>query len=306
MRCTPRDMMASQPVRSPEMSTYRPPKQRLHKEFLYLNHDTVLNSLSALEAGKVDEIIQKVVEAREGGVEGSVGAGPVRGGAGKKKKASIEEELVKTRTWFSAFDAWHAHLTGAQALGTFDVWDIDVRNALSVGDTLEFTAELVLSPVHKVLRTFLSYADNAAKPGHVFSQKGAELAETKQMARIMVDWMGGRDKPTHLPMYMRPGGVLEPRIVAGLQDAYLIGGHENIEGTFTVVGQVTALLSGDQVESTIRIIRDVPPTQAEVDVISEAMTNFIEPALEFGVEIDASDINIPAPAVMLRPIAIYQ
>jgi hypothetical protein len=99
---------------------------------------------------------------------------------------------------------------------------------------------------------------------------------------------------------------LEPRIVAGLQDAYLIGGHENIEGTFTVVGQVTALLSGDQVESTIRIIRDVPPTQAEVDVISEAMTNFIEPALEFGVEIDASDINIPAPAVMLRPIAIYQ
>jgi hypothetical protein len=288
------------------MSTYRPPKKRLHKEFLYLNHDTVLNSLSALEAGKVDEIIQKVVDAREGGIEGSLAAGPVRGGGGKKKKASIEEELVKTRTWFSAFDAWHSYLRDAEALGTFDSWNIDVRNALTVGDTLEFQADVLLSPVHKVLRTFLSFAESAAKPGHLFSQKGAELTETKQMARTMTDWMGGRDKPTHLPTYMRPGGVSEPRIVAALQDAYLIGAHENIEGTFTIVGQVAALLSGDQVESTIRIIRRVPPTQAEADVISEAMTNFIEPARELGVEIDASDINIPAPAVILRPIAIYQ
>jgi hypothetical protein len=123
---------------------------------------------------------------------------------------------------------------------------------------------------------------------------------------MMVDWMGGRDKPTHLPMYLRPGGVAEPRIVAGLQDAYLLGGHENIEGTFTIVGQVAALLTGDQVESTIRMIRDVPPTPLEMEVINEAITNFIEPAGEIGVEIDASDINIPAPAMILRPIAIYQ
>lgn len=98
---------------------------------------------------------------------------------------------------------------------------------------------------------------------------------------MMAGWMGERDKPTHLPMYLQPGGVAEPRIVAGLQDAYLVGGHESI-------------------------IRDVPPTQAEVDVISEALTNFIEPARELGVEIDEDDITIRAPAVMLRPIAVYQ
>jgi hypothetical protein len=288
------------------MAGYRPPKKRLHREFLYLNHDTVLNSLSALEAGKVDEIIQKVVEAKEGGLEATVGTGPVRGGGGKKKKASIEEELVKTRTWFSAFDAWYAYLTDAESIGTFDKWDQDVRDALSVGDTLEFSAQLRLSPVHKVFRTFLSFAANAAKPEHVFAQKGMELTETKRTARMMVEWMGGSDRPTHLPMYLQPGGVVEPRIVAGLQDSYLVGGHESIEGTFTVIGQVSALLSADEAESPIRVIRDVPPTQAEVDVISEALTNFIEPARELGVEIDEDDITIRAPAVMLRPIAVYQ
>jgi hypothetical protein len=285
---------------------YKPPKKRLHRDFLYLNHDTVINSLSALEAGKVDEIIQKVNEAREGGIDASIGVGPVKAGGSKKRTARIEEELVKTRTWFSAFHAWHGYLTEEEAIGSFDAWDDQVRNALSIGDTLEFSAELVLSPVHKLFRTFIAFAESAAQPGSVFSQKGPQLAETKQTARMMIDWMGGREKPTHLPMYLKPGGVAEPRILASLQDAYLIGSRDNVEGTFTVVGQVATLLSGDQVESTIRAIRDVPPTQAEVDTINEAMTHFIEPARELGVEIDPSDINIPAPAVVLRPIAIFQ
>lgn len=287
------------------MAGYRAPKQRLHREFLYLNHDTVLNSLSALEAGKVDEILQKVSEAKEGGVEASLGVGPVRGRGGKKKAANIEEELVKTRTWFSAFDSWYQHLSTGGAIGTFDEWDVDVRDALTVGDTLEFQADVVLSPVHKVLRTFVSFAETAARPGNVFSQKGAELAETKKTAAMMVSWMGGRDKPTHLPVYLLPGGVSDPRIIAGLQDAYIIGGHENLEGTFTVITQVSGLLAGDEVQSVIRVIRDVPPTQLEVETINEALTHLIEAADELGVAFDASDISIPAPAVVMRPIAIY-
>jgi hypothetical protein len=287
------------------MSTYKPPKRRLHRDFLYLDHDSVINSLSAIEAGKVDEIIQKVNEAREGGFDAKLTAGPVKGGGGKKRAAKIEEELVKTRTWFSAFDAWHRHLIEEEALGMFETWGPDVRAELAVGDTLEFNADLVLSPVHKLFRTFLSFAESAGKPGSVFHQTGAELAETKAIARSMTEWMGGRDKPTHLPTYLRPGGVREPRIVARLKDEYMIGNREDVEGTYRVVGQVAALLAGDQVQSAIRIIRDVPPTPGEVKVIDEAMIHFVEPGRELGVEIDPTDINIPAPAVILRPIAIF-
>ena len=73
------------------MTGYKRPKAQLHKEFLYLNYDTVINSLSAFEAGKVDEIIEKVSEAREGGVGASVGYGPVKGSASKKKNSNVEE-----------------------------------------------------------------------------------------------------------------------------------------------------------------------------------------------------------------------
>lgn len=78
----------------PDMPGYRKPKVRLHREFVYLNHDTVLNSLSAVEAGMVDEIIEKTSEARDGGLEASVAAGPVRGGGSKKKTSTIR------KSWF--------------------------------------------------------------------------------------------------------------------------------------------------------------------------------------------------------------
>lgn len=288
------------------MATYRPPKTRLHREFLYLNHETILNSLSALEAGAVDEIIQKVIESREGGFEGTVGAGPAKASGGKKKAASIEEQLVKTRTWFSAFESWHRYLKSADALGTFDGWDLDVRNALQVGDTIMFPATLALSPVHLAFRTFLAFADSAGRPGSILSQKGAALAETKQVARQLTDLLGGRNERPHLPMYLRPAGIQEPRIVASLQEPFLIGSTEEIEGVYTVVGQVSALLRGSETISTIRLIRNVPPTQMEVDAIDQALTNLIEPASAMGVEVGADDINIPAPAVVLQPIAIYR
>ncbi len=288
------------------MATYRAPKTRLHREFLYLNHDTVLNSLSALEAGAVDEIIQKVNEAREGGFEGTVGAGPVKAGGGKKKAASIEEELVKTRTWFSAFESWHRYLEEADAIGTFDGWDLAVRNALQVGDTIRFPGTLELHPVHKVFRSFLSFAESASRPGNVFSQKGPELQETKKIARQMSEWMGGRNEKPHLPMYVQPAGVCEPRVIAALQEQYLIGSAEEIEGVYTVVAQVSALLKEGETLSTIRVVRNVPPTQVEVDTINEALTHFIEPAKALGVDIAPDDIKIPSPAVVLQPIAIYR
>lgn len=214
----------------------------------------------------------------------------------------MEEELVKTRTWFSAFDAWYRHLSGEGAFGRFAVWDDSVRDALAVGDTLEFEAELVLSPIHKLLRTFISFSEHAG----IFGTTGKELAETKKTASMMVGWLGGSSKKMNLPMYLQPGGVAEPRIVAALRDEYVIGDRESLEGTYTVVGQVSRLLSDADVVSTIRIVRDVPPTPLEVATINEAMAHFIEPARELGVEIDESDINIAAPAVLVRPIAIFQ
>lgn len=288
------------------MSGYNKPKKHLHREFMYLNHDTIINSLSALEAGKIDEIIQKASESKEGGLDASVGVGPVKGGGAKKKASSVQEELVKTRTWFSAFDSWYKLLVAEEAIGTFDVWNMEVRGELSVGDTIEFSADVILSPFHKIFRTFISFAAESHKQDSLFYQKGAQQQETKKMARQMTNWLGGVDRPEHVLVYVEPEGESDPRMVARLDEQYMVSPAESLEGRYTVIGQVEQLLHEGESTSVIRVLRDVPPTPLEVTTISEAMTHMFQPALGLGIEAGPDDINIPSPAVVVRPIAIFR
>lgn len=82
------------------MTVYKKPKKRAHKGFFYLNDEVVINSLSALESGKVDEIVSKTVVAREGGFSGELKGGVTGIGAslggGKKATSEVEEEMVRT------------------------------------------------------------------------------------------------------------------------------------------------------------------------------------------------------------------
>lgn len=288
------------------MGSYNRPKKQLHREFIYLDYDKVLNSLSAFEAGKVDEIIHKVSEAREGGVSAELNVKLAKGGGGKKRQSSVEDNLVKTRTWFSAFDSWYNFLKNEEAFGTFSNWDVDVRNELAVGDTVNFRAQLVISPLHKLLRTFLSFAEEAGRQGSAFQQRGSELVETKKNARLITTWMGKKDDPTHLPMYVKPMGVEHPRVVTRLEDRYIIASGDQVEGEFQVVGQINALLEGGDVWPAIRMLNDVPPTNLEIETVANAMDNFVDIGSTFGVKLNADDVNVPAPAVVINPIAVFR
>ena len=224
----------------------------------------------------------------------------------RKKASNIEEQMVRTRTIFSAFDAWYRYRKDGDAIGTFDKWNLDVRNDLATGDTIEFEARLTFTPVHRILRTYINFAEQADTPGSVFQQKGQELQETKKIARMMLVWLGGKGAPQHFPVYMAPYEQTEPKIVARLDEEYMLSPKEGIDGLYQVIAQVDEILrEGDEV-SAIRVIRDVPPTTMEVTTISEALANFVEPAQELGVVIEPEDISVPYPAVLVRPIAVYR
>ncbi len=77
------------------MAKYDKPSKRIHRGFYYLDDETVINSFSAIEAGKVDEVVARVATAREGGFGGAVGAYGAKLEGGKKSNSSVEEELVR-------------------------------------------------------------------------------------------------------------------------------------------------------------------------------------------------------------------
>ncbi|MFZ3022081.1 MAG: hypothetical protein WA090_08210, partial [Candidatus Nanopelagicaceae bacterium] len=285
------------------MSGYQKPKIGLHKEFVYLNDDTIINSLSALEAGKIDEILQKSFDTRERGFEAGVGIKGVGVKGGKKSEANVEEEWTKRRTRFSAFDAWLEFLNKADAIGHLTHWDLETRNDLGIGDTILFTADVEISPIQHNFLTYIAFAKEAAKSNSPFKQSGTELVATKNVAKMMSDWMGTKSEEISLLVYLAPNGVTDPRIVARLEDPYLVRGTQAVQGRYTIIGQVEELISANKSVPALRVFKDTPPTIAEIKVIQEGMEGFKESAEALGITISDQDINIAHPGVVIHPIA---
>ncbi|HXG40697.1 MAG TPA: hypothetical protein VNJ28_07110 [Candidatus Limnocylindrales bacterium] len=291
------------------MSNYRPPKQQLHRDFVYLDHDSVLNSLSALEAGRIDDIIQKTTEALDGSIQAGLNAGPLKGGAGRKKVSEIQQELVRKRTNFSAFEAWYSKLKSESGIGRFDVWDLDVRNQLEVGHVVEFRALVRLSPLHLLFATLSAYAGLASPTNPVFKVARSEAVSLRETAKIVDQWLGGSRGNRSLSVYIEPvpSGSNSPTIVGRVAEKYLTRELHELDGPFIVVVQIENVLDRNQELAAIRVIRDAPATPIETRSIATALASFQGEVSEtMGVPITETDITYRYPTVVCRPIAIYR
>ncbi|PQZ99345.1 hypothetical protein CQ017_06605 [Arthrobacter sp. MYb224] len=291
------------------MAIYQSPKNRLHRDFFYLNDEVAINSLSALESGKVDEIVSRTTTAREGGFSGEVKIPVVDLGVGASKKASseIEEEMVRTRTRFSIFDAWYQLLHEKKAVGAFDGWGEGALEGVEPGDTIEFRAELSQGPLQTVLRLFLWFADQATRDGNLFSQKGEELKTTANSSKSIRQLLGdASDDDDEVPLLATPVGQPGPSVLLSVSKKWLIGRMGQLGGTFGIVGQVVQIVEAGEEYPVLRLTKDVSPTPLEIDTLKDAVQHFVEPAKGLGVEVEASESVVQGPVLVIKPIAIYR
>ena len=291
------------------MSVYRKPSKRLHRDFFYLNDEIAINSLSALESGKIDEIVSKTTTAREGGFSGEVRLPVADVGIGGSKKSSseIEEAMVRTRTRFSIFDAWYQLLHDRKGVGTFDGWGADALDGVEPGDTIEFRAHLSPGPLQTVLRLYLWFADQALKDGNLFTQKSDERKTTSAAARNIRQLLGNTsDDDEEYPLLATPDGDDGPVVLLSLSQRWLIGRMGQLGGKFGVVGQVVQIIESGDEYPVIRLTRDVSPTPVEINALKVAVGHFVEPAKALGVEVEAEESVVRGPVLVIKPIAIYR
>jgi hypothetical protein len=291
------------------LSAYNKPSKRLHRDFFYLNDEVAINSLSALESGKVDEIVSRTTTAREGGFSGEVKLpiADVGIGASKKSSSEIEEEMVRTRTRFSIFDAWYQLLHDKKSVGSFDGWGEDALDGVEPGDTIEFRAQLSQGPLQTVLRMYLWFADQATKDGNLFSQKGDERKSTLAAVRNIKQILGDTaDETEEIPLMAIPDGEPGPIVLLSVSQKWLIGRLGQLGGKFGVVGQVVQIIDDDDEYPVIRLTKDVPPTPLEINTLKDAVSHFVEPAKALGVEVETEESVIRGPVLVIKPIAIYR
>ncbi|MBM9458849.1 hypothetical protein JK386_02965 [Nocardioides sp. zg-536] len=286
------------------MAKYKAPSKKIHRGFIYLDDETVINSLSAVEAGKIDEVVAKVNLAREGGVAATLGVGPAKLDGGKKGTSEFEEEMVRTRTRFSVFELWYQSLVDGKALGTFEGWGPGVLDGVESGDTIEFRADCEVAPIETLLRTFLWFAEKAKSSGHFFSQKGDELKETKEGERNIRALLEGNGD--QVVVLARPLGDPGPTVGMSIKREWLIGTLGRLGGEYTVVGQVDRLIGDNEEFPAMRLTQDVAPSGVEIESMKAALAVFEESAATLNIEISGNQATIKGPALWIEPIAIYR
>jgi hypothetical protein len=284
---------------------YTRPERRVHRGFFYLDDETVINSLSAVEAGKVDEVVAKINSGREGGFSGGLGAQGVKVEGGKKSASSLEEEIVRTRTRFSVFETWYQHPIEQKALGRFEGWGPEALDGVEAGDTVEVRATLEVSPLVSLWRLFLWWAEQAKAQGTMFSVKGEELKQLKEAERNIRMLLGAAGEGETIVLG-HPVGDEGPSLAMTLQDRWTIGRLGHLSGQYFLVVQVDQVVAPGGELPALRLTKDAAATPLEVSTLRDAVKEFIQPAKELGVTVTASDAVIEGPALVATPIAIYR
>ncbi|WP_124712261.1 DUF6414 family protein [Mycolicibacterium nivoides] len=290
------------------MAIYHSPSNKVHRGFAYLDDETVINSLSAVESGKIDEVVAKVNSAREGGFGGGVSIYGAKVDGAKKSTSAFEEEMVRTRTRFSIFELWYQSLREGKALGSFDGWGPAALDGVKSGDTVEFRAHLEAAPIQTLLRLYLWFADKAKSQGHFFSQKGEELKTTKETERIISMILAQdqqNDEDQEIIVEAVPLGDAGPGIAMPIKKKWVIGNLGRFGGEYTVVAQVDRLIASNDELPALRLTHDVAATPLEIDTLKTALDAFKESAESFGLDL-ADAATIKGPALWLEPIAVFR
>ncbi|WP_313680050.1 DUF6414 family protein [Corynebacterium stationis] len=289
-------------------SVYIAPEQNLHRSFVYLDDQLVVNSLSALEAGQIDSVVTKINEARDSGFSGSLSAGAlgIKGGAegGRKKQSTFEDELIRIRTQFSIFEAWYQHLAENKAIGKLinpEAWQ---QHTPKVGDVVELQGFVKTYEIYPLARMFADYVKNSKVPGHPWYVKGEAAKKNTQAAENMKHIFGAEGEmriPARMDFTEEAGDIA---FILG--EEKLLGSPAPLEGEYTVVGQVAEILEHEDWSPTLRLMPRAPKNQFERKTVTEMLNGFEEASAQFGVSDVGAMGEFTGPALILEPIAIFR
>ena len=295
------------PWRRGPQPIYAVPSRHAHRGFAYLDDDIVINSLSALESGKVDEVVEKINLAQERGMSvglrlGTDKIGASADGSGKATE-SLQAEVIRRRTRFSIFELWYEALRSRNAIGRFEGWGNTALDSVRVGDVIEIRGRIELVPLQTALRMFLWFVNEVRSKNPMFA-KGTDLNALTEQEKIVKFLLGRRDE---INATLSPVGDPGPAVGISFLNEWIIEPVGRWNGTYSVIAQVEEVLPAGEAWQTMRIIEDAPLTPLEKETIENAIEPFRESTKTFGIDMgEDSNAELAGPALVLRPIALFR
>lgn len=295
------------------MSSFRKPnKSNVYKRFLYIDEREVLNSLSGIEGGAIDQILQRLGEGGDGGFgfDAAVdvpGAGRVGGKASKSKNKKLEQEILRKRTVHSATAALLDHLHENEAVGIIEgTYTPEIYEELEENMPIEFQADIRIHPLNQLVSVVQGWSEMAAN----FGIDKKEAREFTEIARQIEAAFHGRDKSkkTMIIFAETDGQPHEYKLVLPVHIDGLLVSLDELSGTATFVAQIDRIVEEDEEILAARVVRNSPVLPAERNMMLDMLPALQELQGEegIGLRIDRDDIVLSKPSVLLKPICIYR
>lgn len=281
--------------------SFKAPKQNAFKQFVILDAEGVVSSLSAIDGGQIDEILTRSAEQGEGSAGGELNLGPAKARGKKAKTRKVEEEIRKARTRHATAAKLLEALHARESIGVVDgPLDLEVAEQIEAGMVLEFRADLQLHPLHQADQMLRSFLEVGPAFGEEVSAK-----DLKEILKVwgVITGTGSTDAATLL----QPITTEEqcPRLLLPVPTKDFEVKVDDVLGEVTVVAQVERVLNEGQNHQAIRLLRG-PTTPLERKVIDEALPGLVEALSEMSIDISEDDIVIHGPALLLRAICAYR
>ena len=285
-------------------SGLKKPSTNVFRNFLYLDGGAVLNTLSAIEGGDIDDVLTPTHEegAGELGGELRLPGASVRGG--KKSARRLEEEIHRKRTEHSAATKLLRLVHDADAIGVLGTTYGDREHAeLEEHMMLELRGRIRIHPLHQAVSAARAWLGAAA----TFGVSKSDAADVRQTVALLESLSGGRSSDTtFLAFVEHPGWEAGYRLVVPVKERNLLVPLDEFAGSATFITQVDRKLEGEDELLAIRLIRNAPQLPLEREGIIEALPDFVAGIRELGIDTSVEDFIFRQPAVVLRPIWIFK
>lgn len=289
-----------------DVTDERPPP--VFRHFLYLDTEEVLNALSAVQGGAVEEAVDEIVRSGEGNLGVSIGVGGQGITLGGKKASQVKRSIKRRQTLHAAIAALLytlrsqiRQLPDARPNG-------DQRGAplqIEENDLIQFDCDLCHCRSHAVVTAFENERKTREKRNWVERLFAHDKGDEKQDLE-RAEGLGEMFVALAWPDAAGDG----PKFAVCLQSEHLVVAPAEFSRRATVVGQVvgkplegeSVVLIGDPQGTTAVIAQseEAPPT-GKVRTSGRAHLRVAE--LEWSAKVD---LNSWSNACLLRPLCIFK
>jgi hypothetical protein len=286
------------------MATLQKPETKLHRRFLYLDGDDVINMLSALEGGDVDEILTRTGEDASSGKGGEIDLKVAKGKGSKNKSRRFEEEMKRKRTTHSATTALLRKLHEAHAIGVLDGdYDSEIYAELEAHMLLEFKANIRIHPLHQTISAIRALI----KSGPALGVEKSDIAELRVVLNLVEQLSQTGDAGKTFLAFASTSGTTDGYLLLlPIQEASLLVPLDDFGGEATFVAHVDRILGSDEEMMALRLLRNSPLLPMEQKGVREAVPGLVKVLNNLGIEAAEEEFILGEPAVLLKPVCIFK